>query len=282
MDPKTRGFMAAPGAPGSAYRLPGAREGEARPRLDDHLVQDETREEMVRGRKVLAQPARPPHADRHLQLDYVIGAHVAPGYIASSDLLTRAGEDSEFATDTSVRRAGIDPETNTRYLEELAFEVVSTQSLRDITERAEDLCNRGVRRLIAIFVKKGEVRQWSVQERQWLCLPVDGKLEDPTLTRPLAIRALLDAAVADDEVAEALLAKRNPRLVQHEETVRSAALEQGRAGGRIEGLVQGIEAVCEVLHISLGPAERAQMCTLEVSGLETLLDRIKSTGRWPG
>jgi hypothetical protein len=305
MDPKTPGFMAAPGAPGSAgsaYRLPGARngeEGEAKPRLDEHLVQDETREEMVRGRRVQAQPARPPHADRHFQLDYVIGAHVAPGYIASTDLLTRAGKDSEFATDTSVRRAGIDPETNTRYLEELAFEVVSTQSLRDITERAEDLCNRGVRRLIAIFVKKGEVRQWSAQDRQWISLPFDGTLEDPTLTRPVAIRALLDAAVADDEVAAALLAKRNPVLVQHEAKVhehgraegRTEGRTEGRAEGRTEGqstgLTRGIEAVCDVLGIPLGPTERAQMHGLDVAGLEALLDQIKATGatgatgHWP-
>ena len=58
--------------------------------------------------------------------------------------------------DTSVRRAGIDPSTDARYLEELAFEVVSEQSRRDITERAEDLARRGVRRLIAIFVKQSE------------------------------------------------------------------------------------------------------------------------------
>src|SRR5689334_18211545 len=101
MDPKPVQYLAPPpsGTVGSAVRFPGAH-----PSLDDHLVEPETREEMVRGQRVIAMPARPPHADRHCELDYVIRAHVAPGYIPSSDMLTRAGPESEFATDTSVRK----------------------------------------------------------------------------------------------------------------------------------------------------------------------------------
>jgi hypothetical protein len=262
--------------------MSGAREGGVRPRLDEHIVQDETREEMVRGRKVMALPANPPHADRHSQIDYAIRAHTAPGYIAAVELLTRVSQDSDFAADLSVRREGIDPATQTRYLEELAFEVVSTQSLRDITERAQDLCGRGVRRVIAIFVKKGEVCEWSVHERRWVHLPIDGTLEDPTLIRPLAIRALLEAAAADDEVAAALLAKNPPRIAQHTATVRA----EGRAEGWQEGLERGrvegqIEAACELLGISLGPSEHAQIRELDVSGLESLLERIKQDSLWP-
>jgi hypothetical protein len=168
---------------------------------------------MVRGQLVIAVPALPPHADRHCELDYVIRAHVAPGYISSSDMLTRAGPGSEFATDTSVRKAGLDPGTGTRYLEELAFEVVSTQSKRDVTIRAEDLTARGVRRLLAIFVKQAEVREWSPSKNDWVTLPLDGKLEDPTLARPVELKALLDAAAADDAVVDALDTDRRAHLL---------------------------------------------------------------------
>lgn len=222
MDSKRPRLMVAPGA--------GGRGRGDKPRLDDHLVQEETREEMVRGRKVMALPANPPHADRHSQIDYAIRAHTAPGYIAAVELLTRVSQDSDFAADLSVRREGIDPATKTRYLEELAFEVVSTQSLRDITERAEDLCGRGVRRVLAIFVNEGEVCEWSVEEHRWIRLPIDGTIEDPTLIRPLAIRALLEAGAADDEVAAAL--RSTPRGCEHPRAT-SRRRRSGREARRI-------------------------------------------------
>jgi hypothetical protein len=232
------------------------------PSLDEHLVPGETREEMVRGQLVIASPARPPHGDRHCELDYVIRAHVAPGYISSSDLLTRAGPGSEFATDTSVRKQGLDPETGTRYLEELAFEVVSTQTKRDITIRAQDLSARGVRRLLAIFVKQAEVREWSPSKNDWVTLPLNGKLEDPTLARPVEIEALLDAAAADDAVVDALNTKGNRRLREIKVT-------------------EAIMTACRILGITLDADRHAYLRTLDVSGLEQLLAKLESDRRWP-
>jgi hypothetical protein len=274
MDPKSTVFLAAPSsASGPALRFPGMHDHEAMPRLDEHLVREGTREEVLRGQRIVAAPARAPHADPHCRLDYLISAAVASGYVASSDLLTRAGPGSEFATDTSVRREGIDPATKTRYLEELAFEVVSTQSMREITERAEDLSNRGVRRLIAVFVKNGEVAEWSVGGKCWIPLSLDSTLADPTLARPVLIRALFDAGVADNEVIESLAAKGNPRLAQRE----AAKHEQGLR----EGLQQAVEAICDVLEITVGPAERAHLQTLDAAGLESLLVTLKVHRRWP-
>lgn len=248
------------------------------PRVDDHLVEPETsREEMVRGQRIYAAPAKPPHAERHAELDYVIRAYAAPGYIAASDLLTRVGPRSDFATDTSLRRVGIDPATQTRYLEELAFEVVSEQSLRQITVRAEDLSNRGVRRLIAIFVKQGTVREWSREQGEWVTLPIEGVLEDPTLVGPVPIRALLDAVAADNAVIDALDSKGNPRFVQ----IKTAEREEGLEAGRKQGLEAAIAVACQLLEIPFGPAERAQLEPLDSIAIQALLGRLRSERRWP-
>src|SRR6185295_6726480 len=105
--------------------------------VDDHLVQPEvTRDEIIGGQRVVLSPAHEPHATEHSELGYVVRAHVAPGYGAATDLLTRHDEESDFATDTCVRKKGVDPETGGRYLEEIAFEVVSEQKEPWITEKA--------------------------------------------------------------------------------------------------------------------------------------------------
>src|SRR5262249_53239112 len=98
-------MLLAPPAGAGALKLPGRL---TPPSVDARLVQPETREEQVRGRRVIAMPAHPPHGDRHFEVDYVIRAHVKAGYVGSTDLLTRSAEDSDFATDTCIRRAGTD------------------------------------------------------------------------------------------------------------------------------------------------------------------------------
>jgi hypothetical protein len=69
---------------------------------------------------------------------------------------------------------------------------------------------RGVRRVIAIFVKTGKVAEWSQARAAWKELARDATLEDPCLSRPIEVEALLEAAEADDAVARALVDKRNP------------------------------------------------------------------------
>ena len=223
MDPKPRHAFSAPGhASPLALRLPGVHQA---PFLDpdDHIVRPETREEMVRGKLIIAQPAHPPHADRHARLDQIALTHVKPGYIVSSDLLTRFGPTSNFATDVCVRKDGEDPKTGGRHLEELAFEIVSKQSLRHITIRAEDMFARGLRRLIVIFVKRGEVTEWSPTEHRFVPLPLDGVLEDPTLAQPIPIRAMLDAAAAKHAVRVAMWEQDDPWLLERKQELRTRA-----------------------------------------------------------
>jgi hypothetical protein len=238
MDPKLRQSYSAPGhACAPALRLPGVHE-RSFPAVDDHIVRPETREEMVRGELILAQ-ADPPHADRHARLDHVTLAHVKAGYIVSSELLTRFGPKSNFATDVCVRKEGTDPSSGRRYLEELAFEIVNEQSLRHITVRAEDIIGRGVRRLIVIFVKKGTVTEWSPSEHRFVPLPLDGMLEDPTLAQPIPIRAMLDAAAAKRAVAAAVWAQ-DPWLLERKQELSEQGLQQGLVRGHQQGLEQGL------------------------------------------
>lgn len=277
MDPKPPmgGILLAPPPAGGsgALRLPASRE---LPPVDERLVESETREQLVRGRRVLAMPANPPHGDRHFKLDYVIGAHVREGYIGSTDLLTRASASSDFATDTCIRRAGIDPRTDTRYLEELAFEVVNEQSLRDVTEQAEDLTARGVRRIVAIFVKKGEVCEWSAKSGAWQKLNPEASFSDPTLARPLRVQELLDAAEADNAVARALLAKRNPVVLKAQEESRA----EGKAEGKAEGLRAAVRHLCEVLDMPLTNEREVTLMGMDDRELDALIERLKRERRW--
>ncbi|AUX37368.1 MULTISPECIES: hypothetical protein [Sorangium] len=246
MDPKPTGaaLLLAPAARGgAAARLPPAELRQARfPAVDEHLVAPEvTRDELIRGRKVVAAPALEPHAEQQVRLDFLIAPHLQPGYIGAADLITRVAEGSDFATDLSIRKAGIDPATGRRYLEELSFEIVNEQSMHDVREKAEDLVARGVRRVFAIFVKRDGVAEWSAAEGRFVPLAPDAMIEDPSLVRPVPVRALLDGAAAEREVVRALERKGNPEIEAIKARERQAALDEGRRAGLDEGRRAGLD-----------------------------------------
>lgn len=136
--------LRAPDTSGRSIQLPGKG---SFPPVDEHLVEAEvTRDEIIGGRRVVAMPAREPHATRQFKLDYVLEPHIASGYIGAADLLTRVDVDSDFASDACIYKDEIDPQTGTRYLEEIAFEVISEQNEQDVTEKALRMHRRGVRR----------------------------------------------------------------------------------------------------------------------------------------
>ncbi|MCA9696019.1 MAG: hypothetical protein KC431_00755, partial [Myxococcales bacterium] len=176
-----------------------------------------TREEMIRGERIEVAQSCPARADMRASLSYVMRTLAASGYVVAIQLLTRAGPSSDFATDVSVRRQGEDPQTGRRYLEELAFVVVSEQEQEPphLQWRMEDLSLRGVRRLFAVFVDEGKVCEWSHADQGFVPLPADGALEDPALVIPLPLGALFGStADRDDVVMSALWAKGNPMLKQ--------------------------------------------------------------------
>ena len=245
------------------------------PRVDDHLVRPETREELVRGRLMLEPFASEPHATRHSMINFVTRSAIGPEHRGAAGLLTRFGPDSDFGTDVCIRRAGIDPSTGTRYLEELVFEIVHEEPLEALTERAEILTARGVRRVLAIFVGPEEVREW--KDDQWVLLDPEGTISDPALAVPLPVRALLDRAEANRAVVRALYAKQDPTLLELEAQSR----EQGREQGLADIARTAIAALCEVLDLPLDAERRALLQTLDATKLEALLHAIRTARRWP-
>ena len=194
------------------------------PKVDDHLVKPEiSRDEIIRGRKIVTMGAKVEHAKAHMRADFLIAPHVVDTHDAGTDLLTRVNQGSNFATDVAVYKKGIDPATGVRYLEELSFEVVNEQSASDAREKAEDLIQRGVRRVFGIFVKKGYVAEWSREKQDWEILSPQAELTDPLFIRPILVGALLDAAIAEMEVANALVQKDNPVIKKLTEQVHNEA-----------------------------------------------------------
>src|SRR4051812_30641197 len=119
------------------------------PSIDDRLVEPETRYEMYDGELVYVPPADPPHGIRHSKISALVEAHAAADFEVASDMLTRTSKTSDVAPDVSVFPSARDPVTGGRQLEQLAFEVVSTQSIKRAGQKAAKLTERGVRRVFA-------------------------------------------------------------------------------------------------------------------------------------
>ena len=178
------------------------------PRLDDHLVEPEvTRDEMVGGVRVIASPVEVPHATQQGQLNYLVRAHVIPGYRVAMELLTRFDQDSDFATNVCVFKDGLDPATGHRYLEEIAFEVMFEQSEDLVKEKALRMHRRGVRRIFMIWCEDQRVCEWSPELQDWRPLEARAQIEDSCFILPLNTAALFDDEAADNAVARALIAK---------------------------------------------------------------------------
>jgi hypothetical protein len=274
MDEKRSGLsLEAPGSSAGAFHLPGHG---SFPLVDDHLVEPEvTRDEIINGRRVVAMPAEAPHGDKQVDLDSLLRFHVARGYVASADLITRFAEQSDFASDTCVRREGIDPATGRRYLEEIAFEVVSTQTERKAMEKAEVMYRRGVRRIFGIWVKgRRRVCEWSAESGSWRLLEEGSQIEDPCLATPLPVKALLDAALVPRAVVQALESQGEP------------AIEELKAAAEARGVARSILNILDARGIAVSSGQREEIlgCTnlerldrwLLRAGVATSADEVTS------
>jgi len=242
--------LKAPAGSVGSFHLPGRG---SFPLVDDHLIEPEvTRDEIINGRRVVAQPAEASHADKQVDLDTLLRIHVAPGYVASADLITRFGVQADFASDTCVRREGIDPATGRRYLEEIAFEVVSTQTEQKTVEKAEVMHRRGVRRIFGIWVKgRRKVCEWSGESRSWRLLDEGSQIEDPCLATRLPVKALLDAALVRRAVVQALESQGEP------------AIQELKAAAKALGKAEGALKILEARGIAVSSVQREEIlgCT---------------------
>jgi Uma2 family endonuclease len=238
-----------------AFDPAGAGAGFDVPDIDDRLVEPETRFEMLDGELVYVPPSDPPHAERHLQLCALIEAHTDADFEAAVDLLTRTSRADDQAPDVSIYPKARHPVTGRRQLEQITFEVVSTQSLSDAGEKAGKLVGRGVRRVFAIDVERSRALEWSAVLGTWGLLDARGAITDPALAVPLPIETLIRDAKADDAVQRALAAKRNPVL----EEIRAQTRAEGWAKGIGRGKAEAIVAMLDARGIPPDRHERGQI-----------------------
>jgi hypothetical protein len=207
------------------------------PRVSDYVVEPEADIELFQGQIREVLHAGPLHSQQLNQVSYVLGACVAPGHGVDVDLLTRQDAENNFASDLCIRKDGIDPDTDDRYLEELVFEIKSIRDPDELEQRTRIMARRGVRRIFAIPVHghpagidlvAGPVAEWMPAEERWQTYRDDELIADPCLFEPVPVRALLDAVEADDAVARALLHKGNPVLVRHIEEAWKEGLKEGK------------------------------------------------------
>ncbi|MFT3776385.1 MAG: Uma2 family endonuclease [Minicystis sp.] len=225
------------------------------PPVDERLVAPETRYEIIDGKVEYVAPADEPHGTRHSKISALLEAYAADGFDVASDMLTRTSEGGDMAPDASVFPAARDPETGGRQIEQLAFEVVSTERLSHAAKKARNLVARGVRRVFAVDVERRRALAWSTETNSWEILPSDGAITDPALALPLPIRPLVEAARADDAIAAALIAKKNP--------VITAAIEEGKVRGRLQGKVAALLAILSVRKIEVRKKARKQIETCD-------------------
>ncbi len=235
------------------------RSGLELPAIDERLVAPETRYEMWDGELVYVPPADPPHGTRHLQLAALIEAHTGPEFESAAELLTRTSKIDDIAPDVSVYPDGPDPRTGGRQLEQLAFEIASTQSLGHAGRKAAKLIGRGVRRVFAIDVERSRALEWSAALGTWKVLDSSGRIEDPALAVALPIEVLIRNAKADDSVARALIAKHNPVFVRKREEARAEGRAEGRADGRVEGKASAVIVLLTARGIALDDATRERI-----------------------
>ncbi len=244
-----------------SYELPAYRDAprsRRRLRVDEHVIRPEVeRREMVDGEILQTFPAEFQHAVQNGDLDYLLRAHLAPGYRVATDRTARHDRKADFAGDSAVVRDGIDPSTGSRFREELAFEIVSEQPKAKVTRKAPTMLQRGVDRVFAVFVKTGVVAEWmpdeGIKEKgRWVELAADAKISHSSLAEPMPVGAILDAASADDTVARALDAKGNP------------VIREIRAKGKAEAILtvlvgRGLPPDTEVRRLILGTTDLATL-----------------------
>jgi hypothetical protein len=213
------------------------------PPVDERIVAPGSGFEIYDGKHVRVAPSHEPHGTCNARLAGLLGAHIAAEYDVAIDMLTRTSAIDDIAPDASVFPRRRDPVTGGRLLEELAFEVVATETLAHAGTKAAKLTGRGVRRVFAVDVERARVFEWSRELGTWSILDPRSHVTDAALAVPLPIAAVL-AATTTDTVARALIANNNPVILEE----KAQSFADGRREGQLEGRLEGLLLVLEIPH----------------------------------
>jgi Uma2 family endonuclease len=234
--------------------IPPSANERSEPDVDERLVAPESGYEIIDGQVVYVPPADEPHGTSHVSLAAIVKAHVADGFTAAVDMLTRTSRIDDIAPDVSVFPSARTPKGG-RQLEVLAFEIASTQSLANAADKARRLANRGVRRVFAIDLRRRRVLEWSRDLGTWAMLDPDGVIDDVALALPMRIAPLVDAALGDDAILDAWRARRH-RAFEEE---RAEGRREGHREGQRHGYQDVILEVLEARGIRVGPEHVARI-----------------------
>ena len=229
------------------------------PDLDDRLVEPGTRFEMLDGELIQVSPADEPHGPLHNQIGALIELHAGLDFEIATDLLTRTSKVDDIAPDVSVYPRARHPLTGRRQLLQLAFEIVSTQTLSHAGRKATKLASRGVRRVFAIDVERERALEWSADLGTWSVLDSESFIDDEVFDTPLPIKSLIRTACIDDDVARALLAKGNEVLEAHAATREQRARQLGLFEGKQLGLLEAVLNVVEARGLPVQEDQRARI-----------------------
>lgn len=247
----------------------------SRLRVSDYVVETETDFELFQGQLREVPHAGPLHSQQLGQVNFVLSAYVARGHGVDLFLLTRQEADNNFASDISIRKNGTDPDTDDRYLEELAFEIKSTLVPEELEQRARIMARCGVRRVFAVPVTghpagidrvAGSLAEWMPAEERWRTYRGDEVIADPCLFEPVPIRAPLDPDAVDDAVARVLVHKGHPLLGRLQQHAYLMSVEEGQA--------KGIQSCIRVIMDSRGLAmDAATHARIDACGDLAILQR---------
>lgn len=240
------------------------------PAVDERLVAPESGYEIVDGEVVEVPPADEDHAVNHCALGALLLAHRHVDRGVAVDMLTRTSQRDDMAPDASVYPVARDPRTGGRQLEELAFEVLSTERSSHAEGKAAKLVARGVRRVFGVDIVRRRVLEWSRELEGWSVLPLDVPIEDEALAIPLPLEPLVDATLAVDAMVRAFRAQRHPEFI--------AEREEGREEGRRE---ERRTTLRRLLALRFGPLDaevEARIAAASYDALERYLARVLSAG----
>lgn len=229
--------LLAPGASAQAVYAPGAPSPQRLPAVDDTILREDERSEILNGQVYRTMGAEAPHAMAHFDIPKVLGSCLAEGYEGAVDMLSRVDQKSEFAPDVSIFPRERDAEGH-RKVDEVALEIIDTTRLGEITRKAGKLAARGVRRIFVLDVTDRSVREWDHGSSTWTALPETFVLADRSLVQPVPLAAFLDDLLADDTVARALLARNNSVLQRALGEAETRGEARGEARGHVVELAR--------------------------------------------